>query len=114
MQMPTFVLGSTIAVLSAVEVPLPVEMTALVMVGLILRVYIARENRLNEQRDERLSKLEAARDEQRHLKHMVINQLAGVSGTLHTARQAALRCTCGAMVQVIPLIDNILDKEPDP
>lgn len=109
--MPTYVLASTIAMLAVADVPLPLELSALAMVGLILRVYIGRENRLNNDRDVRLERLEAARDEQRHLKHMVLNQLAGVTGTLAAARQAAMRCTCGAMVPILPLLDNLLERK---
>lgn len=116
--MPTLVLASSIVSLYAVQVPLPVEMSALVMVGLILRWMVRREAMTDVSRDERIAALEAevasireGESEQRHLKHLVINQVTAMRGSLEMIKLAAQRCSCGAVSPVIPLIDNLLAKE---
>lgn len=109
--MVTLVLAVTVIAAASSGVPFPIEMTALVMVGLILRVYIVRENKSREEHAKRLKALEEEVDEQRHLKHLVINQLAGITGTLSLVQAAASRCTCGAVAPVLPLIENLLAKE---
>lgn len=113
MEVPTLVLATTAAGLLAADVPLPVELTALAMVGVILRFLLQRDDSAAKERDRRLDALEAERDEQRHLKHVVINQLAGITGSLALIKTAAERCTCGAVTPVMPLIDNLLSKEND-
>lgn len=112
--MLTFTLAASIAAIFAADVPLPVELTALAMVGLILRVYLGRESKAQADRDSRLKALEDEADEQRHMKHLVLNQLAGLTGTLALVRAAAERCTCGAIAPVLPLIERLLDKETEP
>lgn len=112
--MVTFVLAATIFAVLAADVPLPVEMSALVMVGLILRVYIIRENSAQRDHAARLAALEAEVSEQRHLKHLVINKLTTVIGTLALVQAEADRCTCGAVTSVLPLINKVLNKEGDP
>lgn len=111
--MPSFVLASTIAALYAADVPLPIEMTALVMVGLILRVYLGRESKQQSELAKRLDAIEAEADEQRHIKHMVLNRLAGITGTLALVKAAAERCTCGATAPVLPLIERLLAREEE-
>lgn len=115
-------LATSIGMLYALEgVPLPVEMTALVMVGLILRWLLRRENKTDSIRDERIAALEAevgelraSESEQRHLKHVVLNQLTIIRGTFALAKQQAEQCTCDAMTPVIPLLDNILKPLSQP
>lgn len=109
--MLTVVLVASTAAIYATDVPLPVELTALAMVGLILRVYLGREAKAAAQRDRRLDELEAEADEQRHMKHLVLNQLAGITGTLALVQAAAQRCSCGALAPLLPLIERLLDKQ---
>lgn len=109
--MPSFVLASTTAVLIAMDVPFPVELTALAMVGLILRVYIGRENKDKELQDRRLTALEHDASEQRHLKHAQINANVALRGALELVHIEAQRCTCDALAPVLPLIRNLLHKE---
>lgn len=112
--MPTFVLASSVAILAAADIPLPVEVSALALVGAVLRWFIVRDNQADRDREARLVLLEEARDEQRHLKHLVINQLASITGTLRLIQIAAERCTCGAVAPVLPLIQNLLTEEETP
>lgn len=97
--------------LTATDLPLPQEMTAMAMVGTFFLWLIRRENRRGNQTDTRLSKLESTAEAQRHLKHAWINRFAGLRGTLTITLYAAERCTCGAMTQVTPLLRNVLTAE---
>lgn len=108
--MPTFVLASTITTLYAMDVPLPVEMSALVMVGIILRVYIGRENKAHEVRDKRIAKLERDVWQQRHIKHEFRNQMTVLAGTLALALQQAAKCTCDAMTPVITPMQSAIER----
>lgn len=111
--MPSFVMFTAVAVLAAADVPLPAELTALALVAVVLRWFIVRDNQADRDRDARLIALEAKADEQRHLKHMVLNQLARIVPSLALIQVASERCTCGAMTQVLPLIENLLTAEQE-
>jgi signal transduction histidine kinase len=110
---PTPVLLSAAGVLLAADVPLPVELSAMAMVGLVLRWLIRRDSRKDRDMEERVQLLEQKADEQRHLKHEFRNRVTVVRGSLELARQAAEHCTCGAMDTVKPLLDQILSR-PEP
>lgn len=112
----TLALATTIAgLLLAVQVPLPIEMTALVMVGLVLRWSLGRQTRAANHIDARMTELEgrisknrAEIDRQRHWKHEFRNQLSGVYATMVMMREAANRCDCEAFDPLIPVLDQII------
>lgn len=115
--LPTITLASSGATLLAMDVPLPIEMGALVMVGMILRWLIRRENHTEALDEKRLTRLEGRIDElqndvseQRHLKHTLLNQLAAIRGSILVIRRAAERCTCESMIPVLPVLE-MLEKE---
>lgn len=113
----TYVIGVTvIALLFAVDVPLPIEMTALVMVGLVLRWSLGRQNRESAGADVRMSRLEAKVDHnaeeidrQRHFKHDFLNQITAVYASIVMLRETAVdRCTCHAFDPYIPVLDALI------
>ena len=119
MPAPTLFLASTAGVMLAADVPLPVEISAMAMVGLFLRWLMQRDSRNDEDVEKRLKKLEKHADWQRHLKHVFLNRLAYCRGTFLLVRQQALLCKCGAMTPVLALltletIDNLTAVPPEP
>lgn len=110
--MPSFILASTAGLLLATDVPLPVELTAMGMVGTILLWLIRRENQQDTDTQVRLTRLEATEAEQRHLKHALLNRLAGLKGSLLVVKQTAENCSCGAMHPVLPLLEELVAEEP--
>lgn len=112
--MPAFVLASTIVTMLALEVPFPVELTALAMVGLVLRWALARDDKAHAGHDSRIMTLEAemrvvreSESEQRHLKHALLNQIGAARGALVLVSSAARTCKCDAMAPLIPLLDAL-------
>lgn len=119
--MPTFVLFSTAALLAAVDAPLPLEMSALVMVGIILRWFVMRENKSSARHDQRLEEIEAEMtvlrlegSEQRHLKHVFMNQLTGTQAALALVLNTARNCSCNAMDSVIPVLERLSTPRDTP
>lgn len=113
----TYVLGATIFGLVAAQVPLPVEMTALVMVGLVLRYSLHKDAKSDSDQESRITRLEDTVlenrqriDEQRHLKHAALNRIAGITGMLMLLRQQIALCTCGAMGPLLPVVDQIIEQ----
>lgn len=119
--MPTFVLLSTAVLLTAVDAPLPLEMSALVMVGIILRWFVIRENKSASRHDERLVELEEEmahlREEasaERHRKHVYLNQLTGIQAAFALVLSTAHTCTCNAMDAVIPVLEKLSTPRDTP
>lgn len=105
---------ATVAFLAAVEVPFPVELTALAMVGLVLRWALARQSREHDQHDARLSALEEQSSHERHLKHAWRNEVTAMRATIAMMVPIAQRCSCGSMDPLVPVLERLaLDtKEP--
>ncbi len=105
------ILGSTVAVLVATEAPLPVQVTAMVLVAIVLRyllrrddsTHIQHEKRLNEMQAE-ISRLNSGEAEQRHLKHLLNNRITGIQAALALLIPAAEKCTCGQMSPFLPVL----------
>lgn len=125
---PTLVLGAVSGVLLAVDMPTWRELSALAMVGLILRWMIARENR-REVRDlnvdaathRRITSLErnvgALRrevTEQRHLKHDFEGKVIALQNALKLVRIQARRCSCGALDPIQQLLEEIGTHDSHP
>jgi len=113
--LPSAVIASTIGVLAATPgVPFPVEMSALVMVGLVLRWALRREGHMHEDRDDRISKLELQMrdvekeaDTQRHLKHALNNQITAMKTTITLMLPFAKQCTCNTMTPLLPVLEKL-------
>lgn len=112
--MPTFVLATSVAVLYAAEVPLPVEITALAMVAVVLRWLLSRENTAVLSHEARVATLEAdmanvraEASEQRHLKHEFINRVTGMQAAIALVLASARSCSCGAMEPILPVLDQL-------
>lgn len=119
----TYTLVSTIGLLAAVDLPIPVELSALAMVGLVLRWALIRQNRAHDEHDERLTVIETelretreAKDIERQLKHAWKNEVTAMRATLAVMLPQAKRCTCATMEPLIPVLEKLaLDtKEPRP
>lgn len=108
--MPGFVLSSTFLGLVVADIPLPQEMTALGMVGLFLLWLLKRENRAHENRDNRISALEADVAEQHHLKHEIRTWAAGALVALDLALRQGQKCKCEAMVPVVDTLPAVIDR----
>lgn len=117
----TFTLISTIAMLAAVDVPFPVEMTALAMVGLVLRWSLIRQNRSHDEHDARLTSIEvelaetrAEKDIQRQLKHAWKNEVTATRAALAVLVPQAAKCECGTMEPLMPVLRKLAidTKEP--
>ena len=111
----TYSLGVTVVGLAALQVPFPVEMTALVMVGLVLRWFLRKDSVLDQQHEKRVAALEKAVaqnrkdiDLQRHRAHAALNRVAAVSGMVLLVKAQVERCTCGQMEAIVPLFDQIV------
>jgi hypothetical protein len=98
--------------LFAANLPFPVELSALAMVGLILRWMMQRDATNDSAILVRLERLEASEAEQRHLKHALLNRLAGLKGTLLVILHAARHCTCDALTPVLPLLEELVAEDP--
>jgi hypothetical protein len=113
--LPTVVLASTVGGLAAAPgVPFPIEMTALVMVGLVLRWALGRDSKSHNERDERISSLESRMreveeeaDTQRHLKHALNNQVTAMKTTITMMLPFAKQCTCGTVIPLIPILERL-------
>lgn len=113
--LPSAVLVSTVGVLAASsDVPFPVEMSALVMVGLVLRWALRRENTAHEERDKRVDNLEARTkdleeeaDTQRSLKHALANQITAMKTTITMMLPFARQCTCETMTPLLPILERL-------
>lgn len=117
----TYTLASTVAFLAAVDVPFPVELTALAMVGLVLRWALSRQNKNHDEHEERIAEMERRWEEavadysaQRHLKHAWRNEVTAMRATLGVLVPAAQRCSCGTMEPLIPVLVKLATdiKEP--
>lgn len=109
--MPTAVLTSSVVALYAVDLPLPVEMTALVMVGLILRVFLRRDDHRFQRIETDVEQLRRENQEQRHLKHEYRNQLTALQYALSLTLAEAERCSCGALDTIRPTLKQIIARE---
>lgn len=116
-----FTIISAIALLAAVDVPFPVEITALAMVGLVLRWALMRQNRAHDEHDRRLSEIEdelnatrAAKDQERHLKHAWRNEVSAMRATLGVMLPIVKNCSCGTMDPLLPVLERLVTdiKEP--
>jgi hypothetical protein len=109
--MPSAVLASTIVALYAVNLPLGVEITALVMVGAILKVFLRRDDTRFSRLEQKVEALEADNKEQHHLKHEFRNRLAAVHYALSLVIAEARTCTCGALDTLLPVLEQITSRE---
>lgn len=110
----TLTIASTTGLLLAYDVPLPLELPALAMVGLVLRWLVKREAVADTATLQRITDLEAQleemRDEQsqeRHLKHGALNRAIAAEQTLRLVKIAAGRCSCGALDQILSLLAEV-------
>jgi hypothetical protein len=94
-------------------VVIPALLTALSLLGLVLKWLIQREATTDTQTLERISKLEsevellrADQSEQRRLKHEALNRAAGLSLAARMLLTSARHCTCGALTHVVELVDR--------
>ena len=120
MPAPTMVLATTAAGLLAAEIPFPVELSALALVGFILRWLVVRENRADDSMLKRIEHLErdlaamtVAQSEERRLKHAALNDAASRGMAVHLMAAAARHCTCGQMDQILYLVEST-GVVPDP
>lgn len=114
---PALVLS--VAVLAAVDVPFPVELSALVLVAAILRWLIRREDSTDAATLARIDSLEAEvervrfdESEQRSAKHALLNELAAIRTTLELVAVVSDRCTCGALDPVRPVLARLGKRKP--
>lgn len=117
----TYAIISTVGFLIAVEVPLPVEMTALVMVGLVLRWSLSRQNRVHDEHEDRLNQIEVelaetreAKDIERHLKHAWKNEVTATRATLAMIYPQAARCSCGTMEPLLETLRKLAVETKEP
>lgn len=105
--LPAIVLVSVSGMMLAYDVPLPVEMTALAMVGVILHFFLRRDASSHTKHDIRLTRIEAELDNQRTAKHALRNELTAFRASLAMLLPTAKNCTCGAMASLVPIIERL-------
>lgn len=112
---------SAIAVLAAADVPFPIEITALIMVGMVLRWALGRQNRAHDEHDRRIEDIEQqlrdtaeAKDAERHLKHAWKNEVATMRATIGVMLPLIRNCSCGTMDPLLPVLERLVTdiKEP--
>lgn len=117
----TMAIVSAVGMVAAMDVPFPVELTALAMVGLVLRWALMRQNRSHDEHDARLTKIEqdleatrVAKDIERSLKHALKNEVTAVRATIGVLVPQARRCSCGTMDPLMPVLERLAMALPDP
>lgn len=115
------VLASAVVTLAAVDVPFPVELTALAMVGLVLRWALGRQNRAHDEHDRRIADIEreldrtrADKDTERHLKHAWRREVTAMRMALLTMLPLARGCTCGTMDPLLPVLERLATETKEP
>lgn len=103
----TYTLASTVAVLAAVDVPFPVELSALAMVGFVLRWALARQNKAHDQHEDRLSKVEEQLRVKSTEKHALANQITALRTAVKLIIPTAEQCTCGSMERLLPTLHSL-------
>lgn len=114
--LPTLVLVPTIGWLYASGLPVPIQLTALCMVGLILRVFIRRDDNRFARMEAQLAEVQAEAQEQHHLKHLLANQITARDVALKMILPPARACTCDVMTPYISTLEFLAipaaPKEP--
>lgn len=105
---------STLGILAAADLPLPVELTALAMVGLVIRWSLGRMTRDQDEHEKRMTALEAemaeVREEasqQRHLKHNLDNRITAMGSAIFMMLPQAQACECGSMSRLVPILEHL-------
>lgn len=113
----TAILLATVSTLAAVDVPFPVEISALVLVAGILRWLLRREDSVDAATLARIDTLESevvdlrlAESEQRHEKHALRGEIAGLRGTFAVLDALARSCHCGALDPALPLLEALRER----
>lgn len=114
-------IASSIGMIAAMDVPFPVELTALAMVGLVLRWALIRQNRSHDEHDARISRIEEdleverlARLEEKHLKHAWRNEVTSLRATIAMVLPTAQRCSCGTMEPLLPVLQRLATDTREP
>ncbi len=117
----TIVLVSTVAVLGAVEAPLPVNITAMALVALVLRYLLKKDGKSHDAHDARLSELEAEVEavrkdasDQRGRAHKLENTITGQVAALAMLLPAAEKCSCGTMAPYVPVLYRLTAPKETP
>lgn len=117
----TSTIAAAVAILAAVDVPFPIELTALAMVGLVLRWSLSRQNKAHDEHEGRIADMERRLDDavdsyntQRHLKHAWAREVAATRATLGTMLPLAKNCSCGTMDPLIPVLEKLATETKEP
>lgn len=115
------VLASAVVTLAAVDAPLPIELTALMMVGVVLHWALARQNRTHDEHDERIKAVEEelaatrqSKDIERQLKHAWRNEVAAMQAALAVMVPLAQKCSCGTMDPLLPVLERLAADRKEP
>ena len=114
MPAPPAALALAAAGLAVTDVPLPAELGALALVGLVLHWALQRFSGTDQATLDRINKLETQLEDlrtewskERHLKHDALNRAASMSMTVRLLVAAARQCTCGNMHAILELVDRV-------
>lgn len=105
--LPGFVIASAVAVLAAADVPFPVELTALAMVGLVLRFLLRRDARAHDKHDRRLTAVEKELRQQHTAKHAALNEITAMRAAIAIIVTQAQKCSCGTMEPLLPVLTRL-------
>lgn len=105
--LPSFTLALAGVLLAVSDVPLPIELSAMAMVGLVLRFLLKRDARAHTKHDARLTSIEAELNVQRSAKHAYLNEITAMRAAIAIIVTQAQKCSCGTMEPLLPVLTRL-------